>query len=319
MVSIVTIDHIDLAGIDLNLLVALDALLAERNVTRAARKIGIGQSAMSSSLARLRHLFRDELLTRAPDGMQPTPRALTLGPQIRATLQQIQGLLRYDAAFEPATLERLFTLAMPDGVEVLLMPRILAYLRAEAPGVSLLLQPFDRLHIANDLDADRLDLGIGFRFTGQVHHKQKLLYRDHFLCLFNADLLGIKAPIALEDYLRLPHVLTSLSGPVRGVVDYALEKQGLARRVIVWTPRFLAVPFLVQRAPVLTTMSARLAGLFVDSLGLTASPPPIELEDEPISMIWHASYDEEPAHRWLRGLILRACKEPDTGASGPNT
>ena len=303
-----TIDHVNLTGIDLNLLVALDALLSERSVTRAAGRIGIGQSAMSSTLARLRRLFGDELLTRAPEGMQVTPRALALAPEVRVALRQIQSLLHRDEEFDPASVERVFAVAVPDSVEVLLIPRVLAALRREAPGVSLRLHPFEHAGILADLDADRLDLGIGFRLTGQVHHKQRLLFQDDFLCLFNAALLGIEAPISMADYLRFPHVLTSLSGAARGVVDDALDKQGLRRSVVLWTPRFLAVPFLVQAAPVLTTMAAKLAVLFAEQLDLTVSPAPVALEAMSMSMIWHASYDRDPAHRWFRDLLLRACK-----------
>ena len=306
-----SIDHVDLGRVDLNLLVAMDALLEERSVTRAAARIGIGQSAMSSALARLRRLFGDELLTRAPEGMRPTPRATALAPQVRAGLRQIQSVLRHDDLFEPRSAERVYRVAVPDSIEVLLMPHVLAMLRAEAPGVRLELQVFDPIGVQAELDADRLDLGIGFRLPGrqgQHHHKQRLLFRDDFLCLFNAARLGVTTPITMEDYLRFPHVLTSVSGVSRGVVDDALEKLGLARSLVLQTPRFLAVPFLVQSAPVLTTMAARLANLFAGTLGLDVSAAPVPLPVMMTSMIWHASYDDEPAHRWFRGLVLRACE-----------
>lgn len=153
-----TIDHVDLARVDLNLLVALDALLAERSVTRAAARIGLGQSAMSSTLARLRRLFDDELLTRSPEGMRPTPRALALAEPLRTALRQVQALVRREEAFDPATVERRFTISLPDSTEVLLGPRLLAYLRAEAPGVQLLLRAFDRATMLEDLDTDRAGL-----------------------------------------------------------------------------------------------------------------------------------------------------------------
>ena len=241
--------------------------------------------------------------------MQETPRARALGPQVRIALNQVQALLRRDESFDPKSVTRLFKVALPDSVEVLLGPQLLAALQAEAPGVSLLLEPFDRVSLPGELDADRIDLGIGFRLSGQVHHKQRLLFRDNFLCLFNGALLGVEAPIGMRDFLRFPHVLTSLSGIARGVVDDALAKEGLSRTVVLWTPRFLAVPTLVQGAPVITTMSARLAELYAKTLGLTLSPAPVPLEDIPVSMMWHASYDADPAHRWLRELLVRLCRE----------
>lgn len=310
-----TIDHVDLTRIDLNLLVALDALLSERGVTRAAARIGIGQSAMSSSLARLRLLFGDELLTRAPEGMRPTPRALALAEPVRTLLRQVQSLVRRDAVFDPRTVTRTFTIGLPDSAEVLLGPRLLAYLRAEAPGISLLLRSIDRIRILQELDADRVDLGIGFFTEGQTHHKRRLLYRDNYLCMFNADLVGITPPISLADYVRFPHILTSLKETAHGVVDDALAKRGLSRTLAVTTPRFLAVPFLVRSAPVITTMHARLATFFAGALGLSVSPAPVELEDVAISMLWHASYDDDPAHRWLRATILRLTEADEPGTA----
>lgn len=303
------IDHIDLARIDLNLLTALDALLSERSVTRAAARIGIGQSAMSSALARLRRLFDDELLTRAPEGMRPTPRALTLAEPVRAVLRQIQFLVRHEDDFDPRRVERSFTISLPDSTEMLLGPRLLAYLRAEAPGIRLLLRSVDRDRSLEELDTDRVDLAVGFSFEGQSHHKRRLLYRDSYVCLFEAGLVGLTPPISLDDYLRFPHVLTSLRETAHGVVDDALAKIGRTRTLAVTTPRFLVVPFLVRSAPVIATMHARLATTFADALGLTVSPVPVALDDVAVAMLWHASYDNDPAHRWLRRVLVRLASE----------
>jgi len=303
------IDHIDLSRIDLNLLVALDALLDERSVTRAAARIGVGQSAMSSSLARLRRLFDDELLTRAPDGMRPTPRALKLAEPLRATLRQVQALVHREERFDPATVERSFTISLPDSVEVLLGPRLIAELRREAPGIRLLLRSIERTRILDELDADQVDLAIGFFSEGQIHHKQRLLYRDSYVVLFNADLIGLQPPIGLDDYLRFPHVLTSLRETAHGVVDDALALIGRSRVLAVTTPRFLVVPFLVRAAPVIATMHARLATSFASALSLAVSPVPVALDEVAVSMLWHASYDRDPAHRWLRDLLVRLANE----------
>ena len=305
------IDHINLGRLDLNLLVALDALLTERSVTRAAARVGLGQSAMSHNLARLRALFGDELLTRGPEGMRPTPRALALVDPVRVVLSRIESLVSRDDLFDPRTAERLFRIGLPDSVEVLLGPTLLAYLCEAAPGIRLRLYSTDRLRLLDELDADRLDLGIGIGTfpEGRTHHKQRLLSTDTYLCMFNADRVGVSPPISLEDYVRLPHVLTSLREGERGVVDEALAKLGLKRTVALTTPRFLAVPFLVARAPVVTTMHARLARFFAAELGLSLSPPPVELAGVPVSLLWHASYDRDPAHVWLRQTFARFAQE----------
>jgi DNA-binding transcriptional LysR family regulator len=313
------IDHVDLARLDLNLLVALDALLQERSVTRAAGRIGIGQSAMSASLARLRRLFDDELLTRAPEGMRPTPRAVALAEPVRAVLRSVQALVHREESFDPATVERTFTVSLPDSLEILLGPRLIAYLRTHAPGIRLLLRSVEAVRILDELDADRVDLALGFFTRGQVHHKQRILYRDSYVVLFNAELVGLDPPIGLDDYLRFPHVLTSLRETAHGVVDDALALIGRERMLAVTTPRFLVVPFLVRAAPVLATMHARLATAFAGALGLSVSPVPVKLDDVAVSMLWHASYDRDPAHRWLRQLLVRlAGEEAGEGAIEPH-
>jgi DNA-binding transcriptional LysR family regulator len=302
------IDYTNLARIDLNLLVAFDALFTERSVTRAAARIGIRQSAMSHTLARLRTLFRDELFTRAPDGIRPTPRALALMEPVQAMLGQILALTADPAAFVPETAEKSFRIGLPDSVEVLLMPKLLAHLQRHAPGIRLRLQVTgDATQLLDDLDADRIDMafGIGAFPQGRDHHKQRSLLVGDFLCMFNSDLVGIQPPISTEDYVRLPHVLTSLRQGERGIVDDALEKLGLTRTIALVTPRFLAVPFLVRGAPVITTMHAELARLFATALALSLSPPPVKLPQISISLLWHASYDHDPAHLWLRQTVFR--------------
>lgn len=305
------IDHINLGRLDLNLLVALDALLTERSVTRAATRVGLGQSAMSHNLSRLRAVFGDELLTRGPDGMRPTPRALALAEPVRAALFQIQALLSRGEAFEPRTAERTFRVGLPDSTEVLLISSLLARLCETAPGIHLRLHNIDPSRLLDDLDADRLDLAIGMGAfaQGQAHHKRRLLLTETYLCMFNAERAGVSAPISLEDYVRLPHVLTSLRPGERGVVDDALAKLGLTRTVVLTTPRFLAVPFLVARSPVVVTMHARLARFFAAELGLSLSPPPVELQEIDVSLLWHASYDHDPAHAWLRQQVVRLAQE----------
>ena len=302
------IDEVNLSLVDLNLLVHLDALLKERSVTRAAARVSLGQSAMSHNLARLRELFGDELLTRGPKGLQLTPRALALADPVRAALTQIRAVMSRDEPFDPSTAERTFRIGLPDSAEVLLVPALLAHLREIAPGIRLRLHNIDSSQLMDDLDADRMDLAVGYGdLPGQVHHKRRLLLRETYLCMFSAERTGITAPVSLDDYLRFPHILTSLrqGKDESGVVDKALAVLGLKRTVVLITPRFLAVPFLVARAPVVVTMHAMIARIFAAELGLSLSPPPVELQDIPVSLFWHASYDHDPGHAWLRQVVIQ--------------
>ena len=310
------IDHANLGKLDLNLLVALDALLEEASVTRAAARVGIGQSAMSHALGRLRKTFGDEILTRGPDGMRPTPRALALMEPVRAALNQIETIVAPLGAFDPATAERAFTLGTPDSTEALMMPALVAHLRTVAPGVRLLLRNVDRIRILDDLDRGRVDLGIGIFEHGQAHHKRRVLNKETYLCVFNPALVGVEPPISLEDYVRLPHVLTSLVESAHGVVDVALAELGLKRVIAYTSPRFSVMPFIVRQAPVIATMHSRLARFFADALGLAVSPAPVALPDVSISMLWHASNDADPGHRWLRETIRTLRQEAPPPSMG---
>lgn len=307
------IDTVNLGRIDLNLLVHLDALLSEQSVTRAASRVGIGQSAMSHNLARLRELFGDELLTRCPEGMRLTPRAATLLDPVRTMLAQVETLVSRDQAFDPATAVRTFRFGLSDSMEVLIMPSLLARLREVAPGIQLRLYHFDASRLLDELDADEMDLAIGYDLLlrGQFHHKRRKLFTETYLCMFNAEMTGLAPPISLDDYLRIPHVMTSLRPGHRapGIVDKALEKVGLRRTVALTTPRFLTTPSLVARAPVIVTMQARLARRFAAELGLSLSPVPVDMGEITISLLWHASYDHDPAHAWLREQVVQLAAE----------
>jgi DNA-binding transcriptional LysR family regulator len=303
MISMTSIDHANLSRLDLNLLVAFDALLTERSVTRAAARVGLGQSAMSHNLARLRILFGDELLTRGADGMRPTPRALELADPVRVTLSQIQAAVLQREAFDPSTADRAFRIGLADSIEVALIPGLMARLRGAAPDVALRLRSINRLSILEELDSGRLDLGIGVFDHGQIHHKRRPLYTDTFLCLFSPKQLNLAPPISLADYLRLPHMLTSLSDDAHGAVDDVLAKLKLKRTIALTTPGFLAVPFVLRRAPIITTMPSRLARYFAEAFGLATSPAPIELPTFTISLLWHASFDQDPGHVWLRQTV----------------
>ena len=298
-----SIDHANLSRLDLNLLVAFDALLTERSVTRAAARIGLGQSAMSHNLARLRTLFGDELLTRSAKGMRPTPRAVALIDPVRLTLAQIQSTLLEPERFEPSSAHRVFRIGLADSIEVAVMPRLIERLQETAPGISLRLRSTNRDGILEELDAGRLDLGIGVFDHGQTHHKRRQLYTDRFLCLFCAEQLNLAPPISLQDYLRWPHVLTSIADDSHGAVDEALAKHKLGRTIVMTTPGFLAVPFVVRRARVVATMPSRLARYFAEAFGLVTSPVPVDLPSFTISLLWHASFDHDPGHVWLRHTL----------------
>ncbi len=303
MEAILFIDHTYMSRLDLNLLVAFDALLAEGSVSRAAGRVGVSQPSMSHALGRLRKLFGDELFVRAPDGVRPTPRALALAGPIRVGLSALQGTLLQEQGFDPAEAERTFLLGMPDSIEVVLLPRLLAHLEAEAPKVRVRVRSIDRFDVLEQLDRDRLHLGVGLLTEGEVRHKRRRLYGIDYLCLYDPERLPLAPPLALEDYVAVPHVLGSPRGDAHGVVDDALAPLGLRRTIAVTTPHFAAVPFHLKGARLLSTVPQPAARIFAERFGLATSPMPVALPDFDVSMLWHASYDHDPAHRWLRRTV----------------
>ncbi len=264
---------------------------------------------MSHNLARLRRLFGDELFTRGPNGMRPTPRALALAEPLRAALAQVQSAVLEREDFEPRTAERAFRIGLADSIEVALVPALIERLREEAPGVRLRLRSTNRISVLEELDSGNLDLGIGVFDQGQTHHKRRRLYTNHFLCLFSPDRLGLTPPLSLQDYLRFPHVLTSLADDAKGVVDEALAKRRLQRNIVMTTPGFLAVPFVVRRSGVITTMPLRLARYFSETFALATSPVPIQLPRFSISLLWHGSSTQDPGHLWLRRTVASLATE----------
>jgi LysR family transcriptional activator of mexEF-oprN operon len=310
MGAMLLIDHANLSRLDLNLLVAFDALLAEGSVTRAAERVGIGQPSMSHALGRLRTLLKDELFVRAPEGVRPTPRALALAEPIRGALCVIQGTLLQEQGFDPAEAERSFLLGMPDSIEIALLPRLMAHLEATAPKVRVRVRAIDRFDVLEQLDRDRLHLGIGLFTEGEVRHKRRRLYGANYLCLYDPARLPLEPPITLEDYVAVPHVLGSPRGDAHGVVDDALAPLGLKRTIAVTTPHFAAVPFHLKGARLLSTVPQPAARIFAERFGLRASPVPVALPDVDVAMLWHASYDHDAAHRWLRGTVARLAAEP---------
>ncbi|MCA9515018.1 MAG: LysR family transcriptional regulator, partial [Myxococcales bacterium] len=249
-----------LAGVDLNLLVALDALLAERHVTRAAARVGLTQSAMSRALARLRDLLGDELLVRAGRAMVATPRAEALTDPLRALLADAGALLRRATPFDPATSDRAFRVEGGDFIEELVLPALVPRLRAEAPGVSLVAVGVHTS--ANALDAlERGDLDAIAsvpRDTYPPTLRARHLITDGFLCLLRADHPDASA-LDLPRYVALDHLLVSPMGGGGGIVDALLAERGLARRVAVRVQGFLPVASIIAGSDLVTTLPATLA------------------------------------------------------------
>jgi LysR family transcriptional activator of mexEF-oprN operon len=294
----------DLRLFDLNLLVAFDALMAERNVTRAAQRVGVGQPAMSYALSRLRELFGDELFVRASGTMQPTTRALELAAPIVRVLADIRNGVLQDRVFNPEESAMTFRVGASDHSEIAVLTSVFTALRAAAPSVRIVIRSVDRDRLPTMLDSGVIDLALGYfpDAAGGAEHTEVLFHED-FVCIFDARACKATAPLQLKVYLELPHIIMSLRGELTGVADSVLARQGAKRFVLMGTPHFIAIPYLLHGLRAVAAVPRRLAEHCSAVAGLTVSPVPIKMDGYDVSMRWHIRTDTDPAHRWFRELI----------------
>ncbi|MGE0788177.1 MAG: LysR family transcriptional regulator [Sandaracinaceae bacterium] len=294
---------VHLASIDVNLLVALDALLRERHVTRAARSIGLSQSAASHALARLRALFDDPLLVRTSSGMVPTERAEALERPLREALAGLEAVLGHETRFEPASAKLTFRIVSEDFVGAFLVPDLLASLRARAPGIDLDVVRGRPPAVYADLEAKRIDLALGvFRDPPPSIRIQRIGEGD-FVCVVRKGHPKLGKRLTLKRYTELPHALIGTGARGAAPVDVALAERGLSRRIVLRIEDFLAAPLIAAETDLILTLPRALARRFATMAPLAIYEPPLPLATFPISQVWHERRQTDPAHAWMRAEI----------------
>ncbi|MGA6972217.1 MAG: LysR family transcriptional regulator [Candidatus Binatus sp.] len=304
-----------MADIDLNLLTAFDALLAEGSVVGAARRMGLSASAMSRTLARLRAATGDPLLVRAGRGLVPTPHATELRERVRDVAHDAQAVLRPAvAALDLAELKRSFTIRSNEGFLEGFAPQLVAAVTAAAPNVSLRFAPKPDKDV-QALREGLVDLEIGVLGKSGPEVRVQTLFRDHFVCAVRAaHPLLARGKVTPERYAACGHVVASRRGHASGPVDEALAALGLSRTVVVVVPSFraaLAVAGVSDLVALVTSsfFNATQGHQAKSGLALRSFPLPVRTEAITVSQMWHPRLDADPAHRWLRGLVLATCRE----------
>jgi DNA-binding transcriptional LysR family regulator len=309
----------NLKNIDLNLLVYLDVLLRKQNVTRAAEALGISQPAMSNSLQRLRTLFNDPLLVRTGNGMSPTERATRLQPLVQQIVASVEKAVESEQEYEPARANRVFRVSVSDYTESTLVPMLLRHMRSRAPNVTLdFLTPSDVTF--EDLEQGKVDMVIN-RFDdlpASLH--QRTVWRDGFSCLCSRH-NPIRYDFTLENYLSASHIWVSKTGMGVGVgmepaavqqlgwVDDALRRIGRKRRIRVFTRHYQAAMKLAEMRDLVVTLPTRAARLAQDNPEVVILDPPFDIPEMELKMAWSPLLHHNPAHRWLRGLIVDVAQE----------
>lgn len=293
----------NLRRFDLNLLLTFDVLMAERSVTAASKRMGVGQPAMSNALARLREMFGDPLLVRTTTGLQPTSRALDLVAPVARILAELREEVFNTRAFSPATDRRSFRIGVSDQAEAAIMQDVLQAIQRDAPGIRVIARSVERQVGSELLASGAIDLAVGHFPEVDTSLQVMTLYHETFVCLFDARACGVTPPLSLDAYVALPHILVSLRGEPFGHIDELLAAAGRSRTVIYTTPHFLAVPFLLHGFRAVSALPRRLAENCADAAGLATCEVPLPSEGYDMRMAWHRRTASDPAQTWLRDLV----------------
>ncbi|WP_422881835.1 LysR substrate-binding domain-containing protein [Pantoea agglomerans] len=293
---------------DLNLLPVLLVMMEERNVTRAAERLGITQPALSNALNRLRETLNDPLFIRERYGMRPTPKAEQLAQVVGAALSSIDKVILGQQDFDPLHATRLFTLAPNSYVEFIMMPAIVARLRSCAPGIRLRLTPF-----GNDVTETGVISGNTDMVLGRIVEPPDNLVVQHLMyeglaCVIRADHPLVGENLSAEQYEQLKHVNVLPPGRMRAGLYQALKQRGLRRQVAVSVTHFLAVPEMIAVTDYCATLPRLICQHLSRDQRLRIVPAPVDLGTFPVEMGWHARYRDDPAHRWFRTLMTETAQ-----------
>ncbi|ASS56383.1 LysR family transcriptional regulator [Rhizobium leguminosarum] len=308
----------NLPAVDLNLLVAFDAIMAERSVTRAGARIGRTQPAMSAALARLRQLFQDELFVRSPSGLEPTPRALDLAEPIGKSLRHAQEALAFSGVFDPRSSSASFRLGLSEHPAFVLLPKLLAAIRQAAPNISIDVKGFiAREKAVEMLDAGEVDAAVGVPVSTSPRILSRLLFEESFVSIVRADHPAAARGLDLDTFVALDHLLVSPEGDRYGHVDRKLSELGLRRRLGLTLPQMYAAPAIVAETDLVATLMRGIVDVSDSRAQLSLHKPPIELLPVSFALSWHRRNDSHVGQQWFRELIgsVAAKKQDRLGES----
>lgn len=298
----------DLRRVDLNLLVAFDALLDERSVTRAAERLFVGQSAMSATLARLRNLFNDQILIRQGRQLVPTPVAESLVDPVREILDMVSSTLARRGTFDPTTDARTFSIIASDYLTFVFLRPLLVSLSEEAPNIKLHIRPVSD-DFTEELRQNKVDLLITAKeaFPRHIDFPHKDLFTDRYVCAVDADHPIVRNAITLDQFCTLPYLATS-AGRLPSVAEMELDRLGISRNVEITTSFTLGF-FLLPGTRLVSLVHERLGREFEKQLRIRLIEPPFHLSAITEVMIWTQRNTDDPGHRWLRQRLATLARE----------
>ncbi|HET6501412.1 MAG TPA: LysR family transcriptional regulator [Amycolatopsis sp.] len=292
----------NLRSVDLNLLVTFEAVLAERSVSAAARRLGLTQSAVSHALRRLRELFGDQLVVRGPNGMEPTPRALQISDSVSQALAQIERVIDEQREFDPRSSERQFTLRISEYVAPFLLPALCARVRREAPRLTLRVDHFD-LDDAGRVDPDDIQVRMASAEPPPAGSAGVRLAEDEFVVLMSRDHPQARRKMTLERYLELPHMKVAAAALGTNMIDDALARRGLRRTIALSVPSWFEMRSVIASTDLVAAMPGRWARGPAFSQGCVWQPLPLKEVTFAVDLRWRVRDARDPGHRWLCRLI----------------
>lgn len=314
----VIIHSMNLAAIDLNLLLVFDALMVERNVTRAGQRIGLSQPAVSAALNRLRFILADDLFTRRGGEMVPTARALALAEPVTGALRRVESALAANTPFDAATMRRDFTVRCVDYFSYLLIAPLVARLEKSAPGIVIRCVDAQTGSVPQLLEEGRIDFAIEVMHQLEDPVHSQFLMRERYVVIisaqnpeFETDESDSRVTLPLDLYCRLPHVLHSFVGGTTGNVDGALAAMSRQRHVALSLPHFFSIARAVAGSHMIATFPERLALRIAPLFGLKVYDAPVELAPLSLAVIWHRRNDGDAGYTWFRQQIVSTAQSLD--------
>ncbi|HEX7983181.1 MAG TPA: LysR family transcriptional regulator [Duganella sp.] len=294
-----------MAAFDLNLLPVALAIHEERSVSGAARKLGMSQPAVSVALNKLRKALGDPLFIRTAHGMEPTPRALALVSPTRDILQRLETGVLASVQFDPAITERKFTVALSDIGEMTFLPRLLDRLRRDAPGASICSVTMPPRELALALEQGDVDLAVGyFPDLKNRNFFQQRLFSHSFVCLLSAVHHQRRRTLSMKQFLEMGHAVIRAEGRSQELFEQFLIRRRIRRRVVLETPHFMSIPFLISAGDLVATVPRAVGESFAQFAAIKLMEPPMEIPRFDLKQYWHRKFAKDGANAWLRSVIV---------------
>lgn len=293
--------------LELRLLQVFDEIARERSVSRAADNLGIGQPAVSVALSKLREHFGDPLFVRIGNLMEPTPLAKELEQPVLQALHAWDRVYSHRTAFDPATSSRKFAICMSDISQLILLPKLLKYLRQNSPGVHIeILSPSDQA--AKMLESGEADLAFGYMPQLEAGFYEQTLFRQRYCCVASAAHPRVQGSLSLRQFEAEQHAVVTSTSLAPLILEREIARQDIRHQVALRVPTYLGIPFVVEQTDLIVTVPELLVDLVAGRGEIRAYPVPFELPEFSIKQHWHERYHHDPGNMWLRQTLFELIK-----------